>query len=889
MIKAARLTLAGTVLALLSMSAVAQESDSMSVAFSIEQQPMLKALNAWAQQSRLQLIWPAGSDAGMQLSPKVVGRFPPRRALQMLLSGSSLQATMVDAQTVEIMLVARAGVQRIPWDKEEGVPQLVAQAGSDMQRVVPPLSEANTGVSKNSTDRKSVDEVVVTGTHIRGTQSLSPVLTFDRDEIERQGFTSVSQLMQALPQNFNAGVSETTRNLTNRTDASNASNGSAVNLRGLGNVSTLVLLDGRRLAPAGQGNYVDISMIPLSAIDRVEVMTDGASAIYGSDAVGGVVNFVMRKDYDGNETGLRYGGATQHGLSEFRVSQLLGTSWNNGHALVSYDYSDRDSLRSADRSFSQGVGLTELLPSQLQNSLLLSASQRVGKRTELFGNILYSKRKSAEVVALFPPTTDQRQDTEQYTSTIGGVIDISESWRGEIAGTISRNRVEAKNINVATGTHALGFSPESKGRSLELKADGAVAAIPGGVVKLAVGSQLRRENYFDAGLDVGPGLELDVSRDVKAAFTEMFIPLMGSENGVSGARRLELTLALRYERYSDFGSSRDPKYGVLWAPTSKVSFHSTYGTSFRAPLFTELDQRFALGFLGLAPNPASPTGTTLTVFQRGGNLSLTPETAKTWTAGVEFRPFDDHNLQLSANYFDIKYDGRIARVVAVFSAFTNPRFAALIDNNPDPSVLAFLGSQVNSRRVNVPATVPFTDALAIVDERQRNNGSTQIRGLDFDAKYSLQSSLGYFAFDVDGTYVIDYKDQILPSAEILDLADTYNYPVELRLRGITSWSLGELTTSLAINHVGSYLDNRRATAVRVASWNTADLSVSYETTSIGEHASWLDNMRLTLSSTNLLDRDPPFVAGNFGFSVNFDPNVANPYGRIIALQATKKW
>src|SRR5205085_1301234 len=112
---------------------------------------------------------------------------------------------------------------------------------------------------------------------------------FDRHDIDRTGFATTQEVIRTLPQVFGGGVTdETTINLT-RDSTTNINRGSAVNLRGLGTTSTLLLVNGRRIAPSGfEGVFTDVSNIPLSAVERIEVLPDGASALYGSDAVGGV-------------------------------------------------------------------------------------------------------------------------------------------------------------------------------------------------------------------------------------------------------------------------------------------------------------------------------------------------------------------------------------------------------------------------------------------------------------------------------------------------------------------------------------------------------------------------------------------------------------------------
>src|SRR6185437_6090175 len=117
-------------------------------------------------------------------------------------------------------------------------------------------------------------------------------------------------------------------NATNKVDAT------GVNLRGLGNDATLVLINGHRVAPGNtEGNFVDLSMIPLYAVERVEVVTDGASAIYGSDAVGGVVNIILGRNLDGAETRVRYGSVTNGSTTEREVGQTVGHGWDTGSAL----------------------------------------------------------------------------------------------------------------------------------------------------------------------------------------------------------------------------------------------------------------------------------------------------------------------------------------------------------------------------------------------------------------------------------------------------------------------------------------------------------------------------------------------------------------------------
>src|SRR5262249_44953469 len=134
--------------------------------------------------------------------------------------------------------------------------------------------------------------------------------------------------------------------------------------------------------------YVDVSMIPLSAVERVEILTDGASAIYGSDAIGGGVNFILRRNYEGAESSLRLAESTHGDAQEYQVSQSYGAKWNRGGLLLSYEGQGREQVKSTNRDFSKGstsldgatLTPTDLLPDQRVQSGYLSINQGLTDR-----------------------------------------------------------------------------------------------------------------------------------------------------------------------------------------------------------------------------------------------------------------------------------------------------------------------------------------------------------------------------------------------------------------------------------------------------------------------------------------------------------------------------
>jgi len=199
-----------------------------------------------------------------------------------------------------------------------------------------------------------VEEVVVTGTLLKSSGELaSPVLTLGGEELDARGRGTVAEVLTDLPQNY-AG-SGTPGALLSGADrgGSNGVVATGVNLRGLGPDATLVLVNGRRLAGTGfRGEFADVSALPSAAVERVDVLLDGASALYGSDAVGGVVNIIMRRTFDGQESRLR-ASAAAGGMETVQASHIAGRSWSSGAALLSWEYQHQNAISSLDRDYTR--------------------------------------------------------------------------------------------------------------------------------------------------------------------------------------------------------------------------------------------------------------------------------------------------------------------------------------------------------------------------------------------------------------------------------------------------------------------------------------------------------------------------------------------------------
>jgi iron complex outermembrane receptor protein len=192
------------------------------------------------------------------------------------------------------------------------------------------------------------DEIVVTGSRVRGAAPVgSTVITIGRETIEGSAAVTTDRLIKEIPQNFDLGVSENSRAQSG--GSGNITYGNSVNLRGIGPYATLVLIDGHRVV--NNSRSTDPSVIPTLGLERVEVVADGASAVYGSDAVAGVVNLVPRRSLDGVEAFVRGGLAEQDSFNEWAVGAAIGKVFGRGQIMLAYEHVERSNLSGDDRDF----------------------------------------------------------------------------------------------------------------------------------------------------------------------------------------------------------------------------------------------------------------------------------------------------------------------------------------------------------------------------------------------------------------------------------------------------------------------------------------------------------------------------------------------------------
>ena len=981
----------------------------------VEAQPLDAALRDFSDQTGLQLAYVA-TLAEDKTSNGVENAATPTDALDAILDNTGLEFQFVNDETVAIGVADEGGAS----DSKNLNPAPILMARNTSQTSTSTETRKTAKSGTDDAEQNVVDEIIVTGSQIRGTAAAGVnVITIDREAIELSGLATTQEILQSVPQNFGDGANEANTSVGLGAGAQNFGFASSVNLRGLGTDSTLVLLNGRRSAAGGgAGGFVDLNSIPATAIKRIEVLPDGASAIYGSDAIGGVINVILRNDYEGAETRLRYAPDTND-IDETQLSQMFGKSWNSGHILVTYEYYDRSSLRAADRDFTRSSDLTNLggtnhdtnasnprnisrytgpggntnvqlaipagqdgteltpadllpgvtnlqntlegttvLPEQTRHSVFVAASKELSNTVDLFAEARYSTRKfenrlrlssftqltvpSSNAFFVDPsPLGDSTSirirysyaddfgpsrrfgDVDTLSAALGATFSMSNSWALDVYGSFNTETTRS-NLDRQPNTSLLAaaladsdpttaFNPfgdgsftnpetlaaiegfrnldiESELATFDVLADGELFDMAGGGAKLAIGAQFRDESllfdelrFTSTSVPTRVPNAFDLERDVTSLFAELYLPFVTERNSRPGINNLAVSIAGRYEDYSDFGDTVNPKLGVQWSPIDSLKIRGTIGTSFRAPLLLEQAKTGSIRIFN-APDPASPTGTTTTIIKFGSHGDVLPQEGETWTAGFDIRPTSAPAFHLGVTYFETEVDDLIDfPSINIFDPLRNPVvFAPIITRCPcsDATVAPLFNDPSFSG-----TPIPADQVGAIVDVSLQNIAKAELSGVDLELSYNWDTEAGSFDLSFYASHLFDFKKQIA-NGPLVDNVDTVTNPNSLKLRSSLSWrSLGGTYASVTGSHIGDYTDTLSSPERSVSSWTTWDLRLGYD---FGERKiGFLEGTNVWLSIRNVLDNDPPFVDGANG--VGFDSINANPIGRFMAFQLAKVW
>lgn len=423
----------------------------------------------------------------------------------------------------------------------------------------------------------------------------------------------------------------------------------------------------------------------------------------------------------------------------------------------------------------------------------------------------------------------------------------------------------------------------------DLSVAGTLFELPAGAVKLAVGADYRREGYsfngsaaavesqpeiFNVAFDNANALD-GVSRTVKAVYGELLIPIFDM---------LEVTAAARLDDYTGFGTTFNPKFTAKFEPTDWLLFRGSYNTGFRVPTFNQIFNGVTQspnpgntlvdpttcpgGAVGPQPGCQAITPDTLS----GGKLDLGPETSEQYSVGVVIRPAP--RFSLSVDYWSIAVDDVIGQ----------PTLRQALDN------IAFLPAAKFVR--NAAGT------LVLIDLTADNIGSRRTEGLEFALRGGIDGLGGSFDLGLDGTWLLEKKENLAAAAPLRDLIGKFTYAGDLGLEwkhnAWVTYNRDDFTITFsqifrsgyenqALPGIANGTVTRPGFNPRVDEYVIYNLSLSQR---------FGDRLKLTAGVKNLFDTDPPFAItydSNTGAGSSWEPRVADPRGRSFTMLAEMRF
>lgn len=804
----------------------------------------------------------------------------------------------------------------------------------------------------------------------------SPVQVISREEIERSGANSVTELLQSL------AISSASQ-LNESSTGGFSAGGAGVNLRGLGLNTTLTLLNGRRISNYAfaefNATFADLNSLPLAAVERVEILKDGASAIYGSDAIAGVVNVVLRKDFTGGEIGAQIADTTKRDNLEKRVSLLggIGDRSKDGYnVMASFEFFDRPELKATARSFSNSADKSELIgipgydfrssrgnPGYLidlvtgqlvtdpacppdrnfgvcvydfapDNNIINKAQRMTGAlfgtvdlspTTSLFGEFMLARGEYNDsgaptpitlqatggpfvVPAAFSPTgndawlvwrtTELGPRVDEVTSTsyraVAGISTTLGAYEFDTALTLGGSKVESTGTgyvsasalrdaladgsivfwNGATNTPAaLASITGDNSRDAETKVGvwdarlrGDIMDMAGGPMGFAVGLQYQKEELTDTPSvqrrtgDIEALTAQDITtgdRSVASAYAELVLPI---------AKSFEAQLALRTERYSDFGNTTNPKLALKWTPTKEFALRASVGTGFRAPTLVELNQGSTTSFpVAQDPLRCPVTGAAddclnqLTA-RSVGNPNLEPEESTSFNVGFIFEPMD--SVSLSLDYFSIDYKKVISQLgvnrILAGEAAGDPVLSALVERLPATAQDIALG---------IPGR------LIAVNNAYLNLNGQKLEGIDLSVDVSTRLGDG---LKVRNALDVTHYTKNEVTDDLGNKTNLFEFVGSPRTQAVFSstWETGPWEAVARLRHIGRQTQlNFFVGNVTYSESTLTDVRVSYR---------GFAKTVLTLGVNNLFDKTPPVYTEDWP---GYLATQQDPRGRMVYVNA----
>ena len=821
------------------------------------------------------------------------------------------------------------------------------------------------------------DDIVVTGTSIRGL--VKPVgastVAVDREEVKAQGVTSTVDLLANIPQIRNFGGQPSGQASATQSFAIPA-------LRNLPNTQpgdgTLFLWNGNRMVGGGFSTRPDPAAIPTSAIERVEVVLGGGSAIYGSDAIAGTINFVIRKTLDGAEVRGTYGFADKY--SQFNISGAWGKVWDTGNILLTADFSGHSNILGSDRSYiradlrpfggsdsrsnscalpnvtangtTYGYGspnwsatqnlcdineLQDIYPHERRWSVLGSFNQQITDNLEFSVDAYLSRRTDQFFVQqtaltgmtitntnpffMAPPAQPgATSETLRFnlSSVFGPVVSdqdfttwqvmpslkwtIGGGWRAVATfnygfgdGVVHQNEVDTGKTSpvvraLAGTTLATALNPYNPAAtnpavlaeirdwnkltnrdhtSVQAKVvvDGPLFRLPAGDVKLAVGGERYWEDQFSIeaigryGFE-DPALSGGVAyrdRTVYSAFAELVVPVFGAENEIPFFHNLTLNISGRYDHYSDFGSTFNPKFAGTWSPLEGLAFRGSYSTAFVAPSLNSMAKPPSVVLASETQTTLIPAGGTnklpMATIQ-GGNPNLKAETAKTYDFGVDLTPPSLPGFKASLSYYHIEMENVVA----------GPTLSQFLTT---PSYAGYYLIPTGTTAERQDQIADFRDILSlpvdgggtiyrigmpqiIVDSRTANLGKSVISGIDYAVSYRFDTGIGTFLPAIAGTHGL--KSELSNPTGAPFISQFLNGNPRDSYTASLGYANGPVKARLSMDYIGGFSVVGVVNQGYVDSFKMVNLYASYQFPKRGI----LEGTTLSINLDNVFDRAPSY-------------------------------
>lgn len=916
----------------------------------IKPKPLADALTEWAERTGMQVVVPESMQAE-QMSRHIRGKLTAQEALDQLLLNTGLYAEMINERTVSI------------------------KGGKEPARPAKPKPASDSASTKS-------EEITVTGSRLRGDiradgslEIHAPITVIDRKQIDAMGISIAPQMQRFISQQPYGPVAEA---------ASTGNAAQYAELRGLGRDTTLVLINGRRTVPSSTSitsNAFDLNTLPLAAVERVEVLSDSAAAVYGTDAVGGVMNFILKKDISRPTLDFNYGMA-RGGAEERQVTFSTGYSSERLRATTVLDYQERGTLLGEERDLwrnqdyrrfggkdyrafttnpgnvysltaenlpglpstfaavpegSTGIGLTpaDFLPTAGQRnsdslfrywsivaavqrrSVMASVDFDVTPAVSVFGECLYidDRRNSnappntsrltvpadnpfnpfgvaVSVDYLFSGLTPTNHNKAQRYRALTGVRGTLRDWDWELSLLRISDDGSAwveNEVDIAKVTAALSATDPAQALNVFKDGSGGDAALLASLVAAPSPDTFASKSMQPAGVlrgqlftlpagdaDMvlgGEWLESDMlvdtsdafmsaHRSVAAAFAELRLPLVSPAMQVPAVQKLSVTMAGRYDHYTDFGSTFNPQYGLHWTPAANTTLRASYGTSFRAPSLWELHGwRGTLSGVTIA-DPLRNNEVTPVDFLGGSNPDLEPIESDSLTAGFDFAPSSWKGMQFSGTYWRIDMDNRVS---------------VLSPNTLAKNWELFPERVTRAERTAADIAAGLPGKLIFIDQTRMNFGTLQTSGIDLGVAQTINTRTGEFSARLSATWIEKYVTEDVPGVPAtnrLGVASVWGTIPRWRAVATLGWNRHGMSLSATGRYTHGYADVNalgRLTGRIIPSQTLIDLQGSLDFDRLlGRLPSWSPGLKLTAGVSNVFDQEPHFaeVYSSYGYDVS---------------------